>query len=199
MPKLQRHKIRSEKNCSLKSDFESCTDDNHFHTHTVTHKPDSSEQSWGPSLMQEGALSCFCGCWVSFLVSLRSPSSNSILASFFFPQHAITTAKVQSRPQRVIRITYPFIVQDTHLAKQQPSRGTRWRVVFLCDNHWPAWSFLWHKFLCHSISESCLSESHMCFIFSLWSGCSFFVYCKNSFVLIWEALFQLRSFFFFWD
>lgn len=132
----------------------------------------------------------------SCLYALSEPRLIQYVLHFFFPQHAITTAKVQSRPQRVIRITYPFIVQDTHLAKQQPSRGTSWRVVFLCDNHWPAWSFLWHKFLCHSISESCLFESHMWFIFSLWSGCSFFVYCKNSFVLIREALFQLRSFFF---
>lgn len=62
-----------------------------------------------------------------FSVSLSLPLSEPPLiqcVAHILSQHAITIAKPQSRPPGAIRKMYPFILQDTHLAKQRPSRGT---------------------------------------------------------------------------
>lgn len=64
--------------------------------------------------------------WLLGLFSSVSLSEPPLIqcAAHILSQHAVTIAKAWSRPPGAIRKIYPFILQDTHLAKQRPSRGT---------------------------------------------------------------------------
>lgn len=116
----KKHQIKEQK-CSLKinSQLLPWLIKSFSHTHTVTHKPDHC----GSPLTPEGALSRLVAAGALFS-SLSTLTSNSICASNPFSYTPWPLPRLRAGPRRVIRITYPFIVQDTHLAKQGPFRGT---------------------------------------------------------------------------
>ena len=94
----------------------------HAYTCTKTHKPDFSEHSCGPSLTPEDALSRLAADWSPFLCqSLSLPASEPPRTQYvacILSQHATAIAKTWSWPPGAIRKIHPFILQDTHLAKQ---------------------------------------------------------------------------------
>ena len=115
---------------------------NYACTHTKTYKPDFSERSCGPSLTPESALSRLVAVGSLFPCQSLSLSvwaaSNSMCGSYPFSTCHYHCQGLVYGPPGAIRKIYPFILQDTHLAKQRPSGGT-------CQE---GYTSMWQPFAC---------------------------------------------------